>query len=322
MARLSVIIPGYNTPESWWRRCLDSVRKACSSYDEIICIDDGSKVKPDFLNEIALNDYRIKVIMLDRNQGQSAARNVGLVLATGEYVTFVDSDDIVNEDVYKRAICKSDKAKSDVVVFGVRTIWVDERLTKVDMPKDMDYGVIRPCDIKGLIDGCLFEYVWNKVYRRDFLIRNGIKFRAGYCPGEDTIFNLEVLLADSRWSSVNCEGYVYYRVDGSSLSRYQPKAAESLRYKGELLSRYKEKFPEGHDVLGKKWELTKVDLDNIIWNNAWRRGTPISLKERMKARGFSAFVLMLVRMVVRRWLYIVPLRRYNIKRNFPKVTSL
>jgi len=50
MTRLSVIIPGYNNPDAYWKRCLDSVIAACGPDDEIICVDDGSKTKPSYVN--------------------------------------------------------------------------------------------------------------------------------------------------------------------------------------------------------------------------------------------------------------------------------
>lgn len=320
--KLSVVIPGYNTPEIWWRRCVKSVLVACSAEDEVICVDDGSLKKPMFLHDIAKSDSRVKVIMLPSNMGQSEARNAGLRFANGTYVTFVDSDDSVEPEVYARALNKIQKTSSDVVVFGARTIWVDERLTKVDVPLEADYGIVKPSDLKQLIDGCLFEYVWNKVYRADFLKRNSIHFKSGYCPGEDTIFNLEILLSNAKWCSIDYIGYVYYRVDGSSLSRYQPLAEKSLKYKGDLLRRYKEKFEDGYSVLGSTWELTESALSQIAWVNAWRRGTPYSLFQRMKMRPMKEFAKMLIRMIIRRWFYIVPLRKINIRHNFQNAESI
>ena len=93
--RLSVIIPGHNTPKKWWCRCLYSVRQACGPDDEIICVDDGSKECPCFLNDIAKEDARVKPIFLQQNVGQSAARNAALDKAKGDWIAFVDADDRV-----------------------------------------------------------------------------------------------------------------------------------------------------------------------------------------------------------------------------------
>ena len=93
MKRLSVIVPGYNNPEKWWKRCAASVRDACGPNDEIICVDDGSVVKPECLHELAASDARIRVVSCETNGGPGHARNVGLGVAQGEYVSFVDGDD-------------------------------------------------------------------------------------------------------------------------------------------------------------------------------------------------------------------------------------
>ena len=93
LKRLSVIIPGFNTPKAWWLRCLQSIQSAIACEDEIVCVDDGSRVRPDFLNEIARVDTRIKVLFLEKNVGQAEARNIGVESCAGEFVAFVDSDE-------------------------------------------------------------------------------------------------------------------------------------------------------------------------------------------------------------------------------------
>ena len=98
--RLSVIIPGYNTPDGLWRRCVSSVLNATCDDDEIICVDDGStKAKmPIFDNP------RVRQIYLEENCGQACARNKALDIAKGEWVAFVDSDDEIVPDIYERGI--------------------------------------------------------------------------------------------------------------------------------------------------------------------------------------------------------------------------
>ena len=75
--RLSIIIPGYNTPKIWWERCLKSVLAACGQNDEIICVDDGSTDNSGkILEEYAKKDARIKIVT-KTNGGLSSARNEG-----------------------------------------------------------------------------------------------------------------------------------------------------------------------------------------------------------------------------------------------------
>ena len=91
---ISVIIPVYNV-EKYLRKCLDSILKQTYKDVEIILVDDGSKdASGAICDEYANTDVRIKVLHKE-NGGVSSARNVGLCLATGEYVTFIDADDCV-----------------------------------------------------------------------------------------------------------------------------------------------------------------------------------------------------------------------------------
>ena len=96
---ISVIIPVYNV-ESYLKRCVDSVRQQTYIDLEIILVDDGSTDDSGKLcDNLAAEDNRIRVIHKE-NGGASSARNTGIDNAKGEYIGFVDSDDIVSEDLY------------------------------------------------------------------------------------------------------------------------------------------------------------------------------------------------------------------------------
>lgn len=98
---ITVIVPVYNV-EKYLRRCLDSIIRQTYQNLEILCIDDGSiDNSGEICEQYAARDARIKVIHQE-NQGLSTARNRGLDAAEGEYIAFVDSDDYILEDMYKR----------------------------------------------------------------------------------------------------------------------------------------------------------------------------------------------------------------------------
>lgn len=312
MKRLSVIIPGYKTPEKWWRRCLTSVRAACGPDDEILCVDDGSPVRPSFLEELAKEDARIHVLFLPQNKGQSAARNAALKIARGEYVTFVDSDDEVCGDIYRICLNQLRLDGADVAVFGVRVIWTGIRLYKDDMVPGSHRGQLTNDVAERLYRGCLLEYPVNKIYRRSFLEENEILLPEGLCPGEDTIFILKVVRAKAVWTFVNAIGYVYYRYDGSSLSRYLPTNLEATRCRADL---WKEVFLFAHD------ECTEAENLKSEWENIWRRDSPVSYLSRYRfARKYGyGFVGMLVKSLCRRFLYVRLVRKFKVRRMFPSV---
>ena len=126
---VSIIVPIYNTSE-YLPRCLDSIINQTHKNLEIILIDDGStddssKIADDY----AKKDKRIKVIH-QKNAGQSAARNVGIKKATGEYINFTDSDDKQKPDFIETLLnlYKTPAAKTDtsIAVCGHEYHWVKD----------------------------------------------------------------------------------------------------------------------------------------------------------------------------------------------------
>lgn len=328
MARLSVIIPGFNTPEKWWCRCLLSVRQACGLDDEIICVDDGSAKRPDILNEVAKNDPRVKLIFLEKNTGQAAARNKALEISKGEWITFVDSDDAVVPGVYDKCFSIRNLDNCDIVLFGVRVVWTDESLFKEDVPFErVRNGCLDVGEVSELFKLCLFEYPVNRIYRRRFLDFHSIRFDSGICPGEDTIFNLKCLLGKARYGFLPFVGYVYYRFFTSSLARYQPRFSESLKIRNGLWRDVKSVLGVADDPKWKLGELSDSELAFWEMKNMWRYDSPVKLETRWRwlktnAQYFpsAAWILFLRELFfgfARRHLYFRPIRRWKIKRLFP-----
>ena len=113
MKKISVIIPVYNT-EKYLKRCVDSVREQTYGNLEIILVDDGSPDGcPQMCDAFAAEDDRIKVIHKE-NAGVAAARNTGLDVATGEYLTFVDSDDYIAPEMYQSLLDVLMQTDSDI----------------------------------------------------------------------------------------------------------------------------------------------------------------------------------------------------------------
>ena len=180
----SIIVPVYNT-EEYLRECLDSLK--CQSFKdvEIICVDDGSQDGSlAILNDYASLDQRIKVIRKE-NGGVSSARNVGLDVARGHYVMFVDSDDHIALDSCARLKSLIDAEDPDIVVFGGETfppvLWIDGCLASED--KKYEDGFDALFHGKGS-----YPLMCNKMYRRNLIERNSIRFNEELHLGEDNAF--------------------------------------------------------------------------------------------------------------------------------------
>lgn len=332
MKRLSVIIPGYNTPEHFWRRCVKSVLVACGSNDEIICVDDGSKSPVDIswlTDKDGKNDPRVRLIRLEKNSGLPTARNTAIEESRGEFVTFVDSDDEVFPEVYERSLQTICKFNNDIVIFGVCPVWVANGLCKHDVLNEEDLGIMNAQQMAKVYNACLFDYACNKVYRRSFLDANNLRFDPNARTGEDTIFNCNCILANAKWCTVDYEGMIYYRYDGTMLSRYVPNIRETHRHKLEARMACRASRPGLDGLLGGRIEISDSVLDYIEWKNMWRRQSPFSLLARwhfLKAHPgvthsfiLIEFLRQLIYSFLRQNFYIRPIRRMHVKQLFPNV---
>lgn len=316
MVKLSVIIPGYNTPECWWRRCIASV-KAASPSAEIICIDDGSVDGAKFLDLID----GIRVVHQD-NAGPSVARNRGLSMASGEWISFVDSDDEVLPDMFSSMISRAEKDSSDICICGVKVIWPEEGLEKDDFCETAHYGELRPKDVKKLADACILNYIWNKIYSRDFIARKKLSFPLDAVMGEDLIFNFDCISNGARWSNVNTIGYRYYRTHMTLLSRYKPSLISGLMHYSEVWRKYKASYEDGECVLGRYGEMSSDAVMKMDRRNMWMPGSPVPLRKRFSFGTVHSSVMMMAFSFARKYLYFRFLRRMIIKRNYPKARRM
>ncbi len=180
---ITVVVPVYNTAP-WLKKCLDSICEQTYRHLEIICVDDGSTDgSADILREYAARDERVKLI-LQQNKGVSAARNVALNMAHGEYFTGVDSDDYIMPHAYETLIPHLEQGP-DILCYGV--MGVDEQGNDCtnDYMRVPCSGVVEPsADILSRTNG----FFWNKLFRVELLREYHISFPEGM-RYEDYMFN-------------------------------------------------------------------------------------------------------------------------------------
>jgi len=283
MKRLSVIVPGYNTPDKWWRRCVKSVLAAIGTDDEVICVDDGSFKVPHCLREMATIDPRVRIVRHEENKGLPSARNTGLDESDSKYVTFVDSDDEVREGTFEKCISDLEQFNADVAVYGINSVYVNDGFVVHDIPEDKYYGELTPDDVGYLVKSRLFYYSCNKVFRRQFFKDHNLRFNPEGVPCEDAIFNVGLVVHKAKWVTVAYEGYIYYRYDGSLLSTYKPTYVQGTRACSKAWKDYKDSTPGAYEALGKyglAWydETSEEDIVRGQWTNIWRRKSPYGLK--------------------------------------------
>lgn len=323
--RLSVIIPGYNNPRKYWERCLKSVLMNIADDDEIICVDDGSVQRPEFLEDCAKSDGRISVIFLEKNVGLPSARNVALARTNGRFVTFVDSDDELLEGIYAKTLSALNASGADIAVFGVRSVWVAEKLSKICLPNKEAYGELSAPDIKWLYENSLLNYAWNKVFRRSLLARNDLRFAADGVPCEDIIFVLNCILAKPKWIGIPQVGINYYRAHNTLLSRYKATYVRGTHMANEAWKRVGCAIDKA-GVLTQTGKVSDIDIIRGEWDNIWRMGSPVSFTERFRfaerhpelhfGSVYVFFVKRLVYAFLRKWFYVTAVQRWHISRTY------
>ena len=224
--RYSVIVPVWNG-EKTLRRCLNSLTCQNRPDVEILVIDDGSTDKtPEIIHSYAANHPNV-IAIRQENGGVSRARNRGLALARGKYVTFVDSDDFVEED-YFAALDRAPEA--DLVVFRKQPVAgaaeneeaLFARLESIESPAQR---------LALLLESRAVTAPWNKRFRTQFLREQRLRFLEDLDIGEDLCFCFAYALG---CKSIGVLNEVLYRVDLSndhSLSRrYRPDLDKTMGF--------------------------------------------------------------------------------------------
>ena len=214
---LSVIVPVYNV-EQYLPECIESIINQEFRNLEIILINDGSPDRsPQICDSYAKKDRRIKVIH-QANQGLSEARNIGIENATGEYVSFVDSDDIISRWMYSAMLKVAKENDLDLVSCGIIDFRDGEKI--IDKNERLNYVII---DSREALSHYMYEKYdihvisCNKIFRKS--IFDDIRFQKGMLF-EDFIPITQTIIRSGRMASMENK-YYYYRKRSDSINGKQ-----------------------------------------------------------------------------------------------------
>ena len=211
---LSIIIPVYNV-EQFIEECLDSVCTQSFADWEAICVNDGSTdCSLTLLQEFASRDSRIHVVS-QSNAGLSAARNTGLRAASGEYILFLDSDDWLEKDALERLA--SQLNGEDMVCFTGRRYFEDNgQYEEPDILQEQTYESGWEYYCNNALKSRQFVFVCAvlRAYRREFLLKNNLRFTQGIYH-EDNMFTPYACLYAGQTKEINESLYVYRIRKGS-----------------------------------------------------------------------------------------------------------
>lgn len=215
MKKLSIVVPVYNV-EKYLEDCVRSLLEQEYKNIEIILVNDGSKDKSGLICDNLASRYKCITVIHQKNKGLPEARNTGLRCATGEYIAFIDSDDLVHLKMFSELIKNLEKTNSDIAICNF-TIFNKKTKYKVTRYQD---EVIDYTDEKSLffykcsMDGCT-----NRVFKRNSIVDNDIWFISkSIVSQEDYYFQMKVFTKIKRIVTIS-KGYYLYRERKSSITK-------------------------------------------------------------------------------------------------------
>lgn len=219
--KVSVILPVYNTG-NYLDQCLNSLLEQTLKDIEIICINDGSTDNSlEILMNYQIKDRRIKIVNQE-NKGAGFARNIGINIAKGEYLSFLDSDDYFEKDMLKQAYNRAEEKKADICIY--ESSFYDNKTGKIskcnfsvrknELPKA---DVFSRGQITSNIFTSIMGWAWDKLYRRSFVLNHKLEFQEQRSTN-DMYFVYSSLLRAGRITLLNKPLYYQRRNVSTSLS--------------------------------------------------------------------------------------------------------
>ena len=232
MIKYSFIVPVYNT-EKYLKRCLDSLVSQTYRNFEIIIVNDGSTDKS---GEIILkfqNEYKNIIVINQKNEGNSVAKNIGVKNSCGQYILFVDSDDYVETDLLK--IIDEQIEKVDVLKYQAMT--ENEDGTNVIRYNEKPFMTENGYDaFKELTKQHFIDPPWGYVINREYYIKNKFSFKKGAYHEDFGLIPYVIYKAKSV-KSIDYIGYHYVQRDGSIMNNGDYK--KTVKKAFDMLNQYK-----------------------------------------------------------------------------------
>lgn len=232
--KISVILPIYNA-QDYLKECVDSVMNQTYSNLQVILVNDGSSDNSwKICQELEKIDNRI-VAVTQKNRGVSVARNRGMELATGQWIMFVDPDDILNKSIIEKLLCK---AHADVDIVSCCCYGFDKKEKTVNyfFKEDMDFKTDKTDLYLQLLNPgygqpnfplTAIGVPWGKIYRREFLKKYNLKFDPKLRRMQDNLFNMYAFYYAQDIKYLNDPLY-FYRL--AHINNYNKKNFEKIRH--------------------------------------------------------------------------------------------
>ena len=283
MTKVSVIIPVYNV-EKYLKECLDSIINQTLKDIEIICVDDGSTDNSlAILEELAKKDDRF-IILKQENKGAGIARNKGLEVAKGEYLSFLDSDDFFELNMLEELYNIAKNKNSDIAICNF-DYYNNKTKEFIKNKENVIPQNLNEKDFDKELLNWFKEFAHNKLFKKDFIFQNNLKFQE-IKRANDLFFSKASICLTDKISTID-KPFVHYRValetNLSSTNSKTPleftKALIKLKeflIENDLYKKYEKSFISYSEGLieytlrtlkiypKKYWELKKYIFNSIV----------------------------------------------------------
>lgn len=229
MPKVSIIVPVYNV-EKYIKRCLQSLVDQSLEDIEIIVVNDGSKDKSEEIVKEFKKKYKNIVYVTKENGGLSSARNFGMIYAKGEYIAFLDSDDYVDKDMYKKMYEKAKETNSDYVECDFYWQYPDHR------KHDVGY---RYKNKKEMFQSARVV-AWNKLIKKELITNNNLKFPVGLFY-EDVEFFYKLIPYINKFTFVEDPLIYYVQRESSIVNKPDYRTKQIFTVLENVINYYKEK---------------------------------------------------------------------------------
>lgn len=269
--KVSVVIPVYNV-EPWINKCIDSILEQTYKNIELILIDDGSSDNSGIIcDEYSVKDKRIKVIH-NHNSGQACSRNIGIDMAEGKYVIFIDSDDYINDneiiekfiDIFNRNNC--DFIYTSYCRFDDK---YENTITEI-LPLNVNYHLIKNKSGKYILNELIknnsFHHApYLKICKKEYIVDNNLYFKKGYYH-EDAEWSFKMFYYAKKICIYNEPWYMRRMRENSTITSIDEnvttkKACDRMLIAEELITFLKE------DKINSEYSIIIKDLVRMYWGD-------------------------------------------------------
>lgn len=264
MEKISIIIPVYNSADSI-RRCINSLLSQVFQDFIIYAVDDCSSDNSfAILQGFAEIDKRVKVYRLDKNAGPSAARNFALDICTGEWISFIDSDDYVDNLFFTELLKQENDA--DIIIGSFRQV-TDSGTVIREYSAEDKYKAFYPEEALRIAYGgkddldFVYNLCWNKIYRKQLF--EGVRFPVGRL--QEDAYIMPSLIYNAKKPVLTARNAVYYYVNNpSSISHKGKVGISDLKRREDLVDLYETHIRLYNSYSNPLYKRSRANLLNNI----------------------------------------------------------